>query len=45
MAGLPGISVPFGFSKLGLPIGMQFIGRLFDEQSVLNFALFIEENK
>lgn len=45
MVGLPGISVPYGFSKNGLPIGMQFIGRHFDEQSTLNFALFIEEHK
>ncbi|MDD2840253.1 MAG: Asp-tRNA(Asn)/Glu-tRNA(Gln) amidotransferase subunit GatA [Rickettsiales bacterium] len=45
MCGLPGISVPYGFSKTGLPIGMQFIGKLFDEQSTLDFALFIEENK
>lgn len=45
MCGLPGISVPFGLSKIGLPIGMQFIGRHFDEQSTLDFALFIEENK
>ena len=45
MTGLPGISVPYGFSKTGLPIGMQFIGKLFDEQSALNFALFLEEHK
>lgn len=45
MCGLPGISVPFGFSKVGLPIGMQFIGKHFDEQSTLDFSLFIEENK
>ncbi len=44
MAGLPAISVPFGFSNTGLPIGMQFIGNYFDEQSIFNFGLFIEEN-
>ena len=44
MAGLPAISVPFGFSSTGLPIGMQFIGNYFDEQSIFNFGLFIEEN-
>lgn len=44
MAGLPAISVPFGFSTTGLPIGMQFIGDYFDEQSIFNFGLFIEEN-
>lgn len=45
MAGLPGISVPSGFSNNGLPIGMQFAGKHFDEQSILDFALFLEENK
>lgn len=44
MAGLPAISVPFGFSSTGLPIGMHFIGNYFDEQSIFNFGLFIEEN-
>lgn len=44
MAGLPAISVPFGFSSTGLPIGMQFIGNYFDEQNIFNFGLFIEEN-
>lgn len=44
MAGLPAISVPFGFSSTGLPIGMQFIGNYFDEQSIFDFGLFIEEN-
>ena len=44
MAGLPAISVPFGFSSTGLIIGMQFIGKYFDEQSIFNFGLFIEEN-
>lgn len=45
MCGLPGISIPFGFSRTGLPIGMQFIGKLFDEQSLFDFGLFFEENK
>lgn len=45
MIGLPGISVPYSFSKTGLPIGMQLIGNHFDEQNLFNFGLFIEENK
>ncbi len=45
MAGLPAISVPFTLSKTGLPIGMHLIGNYFDEQSMFDFALFIEENK
>ena len=31
LAGLPGLSVPFGFSKEGLPIGLQLIANYFDE--------------
>lgn len=45
MCGLPGISIPFGFSSNGLPIGMQLIGNYFDEQSIFNFGLFFEEHK
>lgn len=43
LVGAPAISVPAGFSKEGLPIGVQFIGNHFDEQSVFNFALAIQE--
>ena len=45
MVGLPAISVPFATSTTGLPIGMQLIGNYFDEQSIFNFGLFMEENK
>jgi aspartyl-tRNA(Asn)/glutamyl-tRNA(Gln) amidotransferase subunit A len=38
LAGLPGISVPAGFDRKGLPIGLQLIGRYFDEARVLNVA-------
>lgn len=38
LAGLPGISIPAGFSKTVLPIGMQLIGRHFDEASLLAAA-------
>lgn len=37
LAGLPGASVPCGFSQ-GLPVGLQLIGPAFGEQAVLNFA-------
>ena len=38
LAGLPGISVPCGFSRDRLPIGLQLIGRAFDERTVLSVA-------
>ena len=38
LAGLPGISVPCGFSKGGLPIGLQLIGRAFEEETMLRAA-------
>jgi aspartyl-tRNA(Asn)/glutamyl-tRNA(Gln) amidotransferase subunit A len=38
LAGLPGISVPCGFSPDGLPIGFQLMGRMFDEATVLRVA-------
>lgn len=42
LAGVPAMSVPAGFSKTGLPLGMQLIGRKFDEMTVLKSAGFIE---
>ena len=38
LAGLPGISVPCGFSKEGLPVGMQLIGKAFEEEQLLSVA-------
>src|SRR6185295_8041597 len=38
LAGLPGISVPCGFDAGGLPIGLQLIGRPFDEETLLRLA-------
>ena len=44
LAGLPGISVPAGFDKDGLPLGLQIISKHFDEQTMLNVALALEED-
>ena len=43
MAGLPGMTVPAGFSANGLPLGMQLIGKPFDEAAILKAAWHIEE--
>ncbi|MCJ2183949.1 Asp-tRNA(Asn)/Glu-tRNA(Gln) amidotransferase subunit GatA [Novosphingobium sp. 1949] len=43
LAGLPAMSVPAGLSKDGLPLGLQIIGKAFDEQGVLNAGLAIEQ--
>jgi len=42
LAGLPAISIPAGLNKDGLPLGLQIIGKAFDEQSVLNTAYGLE---
>lgn len=42
LAGLPGMSVPAGFSKSGLPIGVQLMAKHFDEQSMFNVSAALE---
>ncbi|MDH5740363.1 MAG: amidase family protein, partial [Nitrospira sp.] len=44
LAGLPAISIPCGFSKAGLPIGLQLIGRAFEEETVLRAAHAYEQS-
>jgi len=44
MVGLPGISLPCGFSREGLPVGMQLIGKVFDEETILRAADAFEQN-
>ncbi|XP_050807377.1 glutamyl-tRNA(Gln) amidotransferase subunit A, mitochondrial isoform X1 [Gopherus flavomarginatus] len=43
MAGLPAITVPTALSEKGLPIGLQFIGRAFQEQQLLTVAKWFEK--
>jgi aspartyl-tRNA(Asn)/glutamyl-tRNA(Gln) amidotransferase subunit A len=45
LAGLPAISLPCGFDAQGLPIGVQLIARDFDEQTLLNASLVVEEEQ
>ena len=42
LAGVPGISVPCGKTRSGLPIGLQVLGRHFDESTVLRVAAAVE---
>ncbi len=42
LAGLPGLSVPSGISSGGLPLGLQLIGRAFDEETVLRAGAALE---
>ncbi len=43
LAGLPALSLPCGFDAAGLPIGLQIIGRHFDESTVLRVAYAYEQ--
>ncbi|GJD33848.1 Asp-tRNA(Asn)/Glu-tRNA(Gln) amidotransferase subunit GatA [Methylobacterium aerolatum] len=44
MAGLPGIAVPAGLDAQGLPLGLQLIGRPFDEETLFAAAQVIEDS-
>ena len=44
LAGLPAIALPCGFSRAGLPIGMQLIGRAFQEDTLLRAAYAYEQS-
>jgi aspartyl-tRNA(Asn)/glutamyl-tRNA(Gln) amidotransferase subunit A len=43
MAGLPGLAVPAGLSSEGLPLGLQLIGRPFDEETLFSLGEVIEQ--
>lgn len=43
LSGLPGMSVPFGRSGEGMPIGVQLMSKHFDEQTMLNVAYALEQ--
>ncbi|MFH1995959.1 MAG: Asp-tRNA(Asn)/Glu-tRNA(Gln) amidotransferase subunit GatA [Candidatus Omnitrophota bacterium] len=44
LAGIPGISVPCGFSKRGLPVGLQVLAKPFDEETMLKVAHAYEQS-
>ncbi|MEO2083252.1 MAG: amidase, partial [Desulfurobacteriaceae bacterium] len=43
LAGLPALSMPCGFDSSGLPIGIQFIGKAFDEETILKVGNALEK--
>ena len=43
LAGIPGISIPCGFTKNNLPIGLQLLGRHFDEESIIRASFAYEQ--
>ena len=44
LAGLPGISLPCGYDKNGLPVGLQILGQTFDEKSIIRAAYSFEKS-
>ena len=44
LAGIPGISIPYGQDKNGLPLGIQLLGKHFDEQEIFNAAFALEKD-
>lgn len=45
LAGLPGISIPVGTNKEGLPVGMQLIGNCYEERKLLRAAYTFEQTR
>jgi aspartyl-tRNA(Asn)/glutamyl-tRNA(Gln) amidotransferase subunit A len=43
LAGIPGIALPCGFTRAGLPIGLQLLGKPFDEATLLQVAYAYEQ--
>ena len=44
VVGVPAISFPCGKDSKGLPIGLQLIGKMFDEQTLYDLANYFEKN-
>ncbi len=44
LAGIPGISIPYGHDKQGLPLGIQLLGKHYNEQEILNAAFALEKD-
>jgi len=44
LAGIPGISIPYGEDKHGLPLGIQLLGKHFNEQEIFNASFALEKD-
>jgi aspartyl-tRNA(Asn)/glutamyl-tRNA(Gln) amidotransferase subunit A len=44
LAGIPALSIPCGFTKSKLPVGLQLLGKAFDEETILKCAFAYEQN-
>jgi aspartyl-tRNA(Asn)/glutamyl-tRNA(Gln) amidotransferase subunit A len=44
LAGIPAISIPCGFTKKGLPVGLQIMAKAFDEETIFKVAHAFEQN-
>jgi len=44
LSGIPGISIPCGFTRSGLPVGLQILAKPFDEERIFNVAYTYEQN-
>jgi len=44
LAGIPGISIPCGFTRSGLPVGLQFLAKALDEETLIRAAYTFEQN-
>ncbi len=45
LAGLPGMSIPCGYSSQGMPIGLQIIGKALDEETIIRAAYTYEQSQ
>jgi len=45
LAGIPGMSIPAGFDRQNLPVGLQLLGKQFDESMLLRIAEFLDTQK
>ena len=43
VVGLPSLSIPFGKGETGMPLGIQIMGKKFDESNIYKLAKFVED--